>query len=286
MKTLSTLVMFVALIFMSIPAQAGFLCGKKCKAKKTKAKAHLAQGGNCTDLRGSAKRKCKRIGRKKARKVAKKKCKGRGRACRRTIKRDLKAKQGLYGFVGAKKANAKGRENWDLFNQRSEELQAMLNSGEISYGQYQDMIKDARHQRKRESNSIGRSKTIKTLAVAGIAFGGIGVIGASATALGVNAIANGGRRRNLANKNNAYQEKLNQMKEKNNFQQPQFENTALPGINAASGQNFVRPHFQQSALPGMNEASMRCRRPAPRVRFPGPGYTQKCIKGRWRTVPR
>lgn len=69
MKLQHLFLMIATVAFFSQDASALF-CGKKCQAKKAKAAEHLANGGNCTDLSGGAKRKCKRLARKKARNSA------------------------------------------------------------------------------------------------------------------------------------------------------------------------------------------------------------------------
>ena len=69
MKLQHLFLMIATVAFFSQDASALF-CGKKCQAKKAKAAEHLANGGNCTELSGGAKRKCKRLARKKARNSA------------------------------------------------------------------------------------------------------------------------------------------------------------------------------------------------------------------------
>jgi hypothetical protein len=245
MRKLSILFFISSLMIFTFSAQAK-RCGRKCK--KAKAKKHLAAGKNCTLLKGSAKRKCKRIGRKQAKKLAKDKCAGKGAKCRRMLRRDEKARLGLYGFVGAKKANTQGSENWKLYEQRKAKLDVLLKTGKISQPKYNHMLKMAQAQREKESNKIGKTKAVKTVAAIGVAAatvatGGVagaafigatsgtlvagmtGAVGFAAASASTAALATGGvavvgaaatagsnrrrRRRRVASQNNTYERSLN-----------------------------------------------------------------------------
>lgn len=192
MRLQQLMVAAIAVMFISQDAYALF-CGKRCKRKKAKAKEHLANGGNCTDLRGGAKRKCKRQARKIARDTAKEQCAsaGKKRRCRRKIRRDEKGRMGAYGFIGAKKANKQSKANWASYNQKKAELDQLLATGQISSNQHAQMLKIAEKQRLKESNRIGRVKTIKTVAAVGVAAATVatagiaGVAAAGTTATGV-----------------------------------------------------------------------------------------------------
>ena len=253
MRLQQLMVAAIAVMFISQDAYALF-CGKKCKRKKAKAKEHLANGGNCTDLRGGAKRKCKRQARKIARDTAKEQCAsaGKKRRCRRRVRRDIKAKHGAYGFIGAKKANAQGKANWELFEQRKAELDAQLASGAITPQQHREMLKFARRQRKIESNRIGKVKTIKTVAGAAavVATGGaaaVGLAGAKGIAagaavgagagLGVGAAAGAnGASRNLHKMDAGYQAKMAQIHAQNG-----------EAVADHSGSGYAQPAYGQPA---------------------------------------
>jgi hypothetical protein len=205
MKIFSFILMTATLTLFTGNAEA-FLCGKKCKAKKAVAAKHIRSGGNCTDLKGRAKRKCKSQARKIGKKIAKNRCAGKGANCRRTVKRDQKAKHGSYGFIGAKKANAQGKANWEQFRGRKADLRQQLNSGQITHQQFKELSNVARKGRVSESYRIGTTKSFKTIATIGaIASGGLVGVGA---AVGASALQKGAHKRKFQKSNIAYKKKL------------------------------------------------------------------------------
>lgn len=165
--------------------------------------------------KGKSKRKCKRGARKKGRELAKELCGGgKSRKCKRKVRRDVKGYAGAYGFVGAKKANAQSKANWDSYGQKKAELEQALASGQINQMQYEEMIRMAKRQRIKESNRIGRVKTIKSVAAPGV----------GAVALGASNIGGKNGSKELNRMNYGFQNKLNQMKAQNvQAAQPQYQ---------------------------------------------------------------
>jgi len=154
---------------------------KKCRENKQIGEQVAAEGENCDSLTGKAKRACKKAVAKTARAEAKEQCGGglfKGGKCRREVRRDMKAQQGAFRGIGAKTANAEGRENFEKFRDQKKELKAMVKNGEISADDYKKMIKQAKNDRIKANNKVGRNKAIKTASVIGGALvGGAGGAG-------------------------------------------------------------------------------------------------------------
>lgn len=156
---------------------------KKCREKKQMGQQMAAEGGDCSSLRGKAKRACKKSVRKSARAEAREQCGGglfKGSRCRKEVRRDGFAQQGAFRGIGAKKANQEGRANFEQFRQEKRALKQMYRNGEITREDYMAGVEDAKAQRVSSNFKTGRKKAIKTAAVIG-AFAGAGLVGAAAT---------------------------------------------------------------------------------------------------------
>lgn len=176
MKSFLLLLSISTMAFYTQDADALF-CGKKCKAKKAAGKKAAANGDNCSQLKGKAKRVCKRTVRKTARKEAKELgLKGKEK---RQYKRDAKARQGAYSFIGSKKANNAGAASWQQYELEKQELENLYASGQIGVEEYNHRMMIIENNRKSRNMKIGREKTIKTVVAAGAVATG-GIVGAAA----------------------------------------------------------------------------------------------------------